>query len=91
MKTAVTLIVENPVFLLMLIETNRTLLVKHCQYIVFMHSNMNMIIVNLLNCRTLILTIVNRASVSDQNTALHVSSSSKCQALHNTGWPAEFS
>ena len=53
MKTAVTLKVRNLVLLLMFTETNRTLLVKQCQYIVYMYSNMSFITVKLLNCLTI--------------------------------------
>ena len=92
MKTAMTLKVRNLVLLLMLTEINRTLLVKPCQYIVYMYSNMNLITVNLLSCLTLLLTILNRMSIwVTQTLALHVSSPSECRAVHNTGWTAEFS
>ena len=63
MKTAVTLKVKNLVLLVMLNETNRTLLVKQCQYRVYMYSNMNFITVKLLNCLTVLLTILNRMSI----------------------------
>ena len=92
MKTAMTLKVRNLVLLLMLTEINRTLLVKQCQYIVYMYSNMNFITVKLLSCLTLLLTILNRMSIwVIQTLALHVSSPSECRAVHNTGWTAEFS
>ena len=58
-----TLKVRNLVLLLMLTEINRTLLVKQCQYIVYMYSNMNFITVKLLSCLTLLLTILNRMSI----------------------------